>query len=322
MAEIGPAGEIRIGLPYAAGTQASCQEMFRDRLYEQRIRITSRLFLAADGRRGTVVTGADSGRRFGPASRWVVDDGPAPGLDAARPLFCFAHAGGGPAFFRQWRARLAPEIAVRRVLLPGRESRLEEPFRHIKDLLAPLCAALEPCLTRPYALFGHSMGAVVAFEVARWFSRSGAGPECLIVSGRRAPALASSRRLSELPDDEFVTEVGRLNGIPPEVLGEPELLEMLLPTLRADFELAETYRPLPGSRLECPVAAYLSTGDPEVDYDGVLRWREVTSGEFSVRIFPGDHFYLRAGRPDVLEAVRDDLRPERRARVIQPTAVS
>lgn len=268
------------------------------------------------------MTRADSSRRFGPASRWVADDRPAEGLDAARQLFCFAHAGGGPAFFRQWRAELAPDIAVRRVLLPGRETWLEEPFRHIKDLLAPLCAALEPSVARPYALFGHSLGAVVAFEVARWFSRSGAGPECLIVSGRRAPALASSRRrLSELPDDEFVTEVGRLNGIPPEVLGEPELLEMLLPTLRADFELAETYKPLPGSRLECPVVAYLSTDDPVVDYDGVLRWREVTTGEFSLRIFRGDHFYLRAGWPDVLEAVRDDLRPERRARVIQPTAV-
>jgi len=257
---------------------------------------------------GPGVTRAGSSHRFCPARRWVTDDGPAEGLDAARQLFCFAHAGGGPAFFRQWRAWLAPEIAVRRVLLPGRESRLEAPFRHITDLLPPLCAALEPCLARPYALFGHSMGAVVAFEVARWFSRSGAGPECLIVSGRRAPALASARRLSKLPADEFVKEVGRLNGIPPEVLGEPELLELLLPTLRADFELAETYRPLPGSRLECPVVGYLSTDDPEVDYDGVLRWSEVTTGEFSVRIFRGDHFYLRAGRPDVLNAVRDDLR--------------
>jgi medium-chain acyl-[acyl-carrier-protein] hydrolase len=160
------------------------------------------------------------------------------------------------------------------------------------------------------------MGAVVAFEVARWFScPSRPGPSCLIVSGRRAPGLASgSRRLSELPDEEFVAEVGRLNGIPPEVLSDPELLEMVLPALRADFELAETYRPLPGGLLDCPVVAYLPAHDPEVDYAGVLRWREVTTGEFSIRVFRGDHFYLKGGRPDVLGAVRDDLRPERAPR--------
>jgi surfactin synthase thioesterase subunit len=259
----------------------------------------------------------------GPSVRWVVDDGSVEGIDASRHLFCFAHAGGGPSFFRPWRAPLAPEIAVRRVLLPGREWRLEEPpFRHITELLGPLCAALEPHLDQPYAVFGHSMGAVVAFEVARWFSRSSAaGPRCLIVSGRRAPGLPPGRRLSELPDDEFVAEVGRLNGIPPEILDEPELLEMMLPALRADYELTETYQPLPGGLLNCPVVAYLGTDDPEVDYDAMLRWREVTTGEFSVRLFRGDHFYLKGGRPDVLEAVRDDLRPERWARVTQPAAV-
>jgi surfactin synthase thioesterase subunit len=263
--------------------------------------------------------GMENGR-FGLTTRWVVDEGPAESSGARRQLFCFAHAGGGPAFFRPWRAALAPEIAVRRVLLPGREWRLEEPaFRHITELVGPLCAALEPYLDQPYALFGHSMGAVVAFEVARWFSRSSRRhPTCLIVSGRR---LASgSRRLSELPDDQFVAEVGRLNGIPPEVLSEPGLLEMVLPALRADFELAETYRPLPGGPLDCPVVAYLATDDPETDYAGVLRWREVTTGEFAIRVFRGDHFYLKGGRPDVLEAVRDDLRPERLARAVRPAA--
>jgi medium-chain acyl-[acyl-carrier-protein] hydrolase len=102
--------------------------------------------------------------------------------------------------------------------------------------------------------------------------------------------------------------VARLNGIPPEVLNEPELLSMLLPTLRADFELAETYQPLPGGRLGCPVVAYMSTSDPEVDYDEVLGWREVTTGEFTMRVFRGDHFYLKGGRPDVLNAVGEDLR--------------
>jgi surfactin synthase thioesterase subunit len=250
----------------------------------------------------------DSRRRS--ASRWVVDDGL---VGAARQLFCFPHAGGGPSFFRLWRASLEPEIAVRRVQLPGREERLEDPpFRRVAELVEPLCTALEPCLDQPYALFGHSMGAVIAYEVARWFSGpSKAAPSRLIVSGRRAPGLASGRRpLTALADGEFIAEVGRLNGIPPEVLGEPELLDMLLPALRADFELAETYQPLAGDRLSCPVVAYLSKDDPETDYEGVLRWREVTTGEFSMRVFRGDHFYLKAGRADVLNAVRQDLTRE------------
>jgi medium-chain acyl-[acyl-carrier-protein] hydrolase len=241
----------------------------------------------------------------------VVNDERAGDSGAARQLFCFPHAGGGPSFYRPWCAALQPEIAVRRVLLPGRELRLEEtPFRHITDLVEPLCAALEPYLDRPYALFGHSMGAVVAYEVARRFSSAGsASPSCLIVSGRRAPGLAGNHRpLSGLPDREFVAEVARLNGIPPEVLGEPELLTMLLPALRADYELAETYQPLPGDRLDCPVIAYLSTSDPETTYEEVLCWREVTTAEFTMRVFRGDHFYLKGGRPDVLNAMREDLR--------------
>jgi surfactin synthase thioesterase subunit len=251
------------------------------------------------------------GSHLGATGRWVADDERNEDSGAACQLFCFAHAGGGPSFFRSWRAALAPEAAVRPIMLPGRESRLDEPpFRRISGLVESLCEALEPCLEQPYAFFGHSLGAVVAYEVARRLSvPSRLGPSCLIVSGRRAPGLPSDqRRLSELPDDEFLTDVAQLNGIPPEILSEPDLLNMLLPVLRADYELAETYQPLPGDRLDCPVTAYLSTSDPEADYASVLAWREVTTGQFSMRVFRGDHFYLKGDRPDVLHAVREDLR--------------
>lgn len=245
-----------------------------------------------------------------PASRWIANEGHAEDFGASWRLFCFPHAGGGPSFYRLWGAFLQPEIAVRRVLLPGREGRLEEPpFRDIADLVDPLCAGLEPHLAQPYALFGHSMGAVVAYEVARRFSATGTGgPACLIVSGRRAPGLpGNDRRLSALPDDEFISEVARLNGISPEVLHEPELLSMMLPTLRSDYKLAETYEPLPGERLNCPVVAYLSTSDPDVKHADMQAWRNVTTGEFSMRVFSGDHFYLKGGRPDILKAIREDL---------------
>lgn len=253
------------------------------------------------------------------SSRWVVggrhaEDSHTAQLaahQATTQLFCFAHAGGGASFFRSWGASLAPDIAVRPVLLPGRESRLDEPpFRHIADLVEPLCSALAPYLDRPYALFGHSLGALVAYEVARRLSgSSGVGPSCLVVSGRRAPQLpAKHEMISGLPDDEFLDEVRRLNGIPAEIRDEPELQAVIMPALRADYELAETYQPLPGGGLDCPVVAYLSTSDPEVDYADVLDWRQVTTGEFTVRVFRGDHFYLKGGRDDVLNAIRDDLR--------------
>jgi surfactin synthase thioesterase subunit len=245
-----------------------------------------------------------------PAGRWVVDDGRAEDCGSPSRVFCFAHAGGGPSFYRPWGAFLRPEIAVRRVLLPGRESRLEEPpFRHIADLVDPLCSALEPQLNRPYALFGHSMGAVIAYEVARRLSARGtAGPRCLIVSGRKAPGLPANRPLlSALPDDEFVRAVARLGGMPPEVLNEPDLVATVLPALRADYELAETYEPLPGGLLDCPVIGYLGTCDPEVEYTQMLDWQRATTGEFTMRAFRGGHFYLRGARPDVLHAVREDL---------------
>jgi surfactin synthase thioesterase subunit len=123
------------------------------------------------------------------------------------------------------------------------------------------------------------------------------------------PRLLGDRRLfAALPDDEFIVEVGRLNGMPPEVLAEPDLVSMLLPALRADFELAETYRPLPGRRLSCPIAAYMGTTDPEIDHAGLMAWQDETAGEFTKRVFPGDHFYLKTDRASVLTAVRQDVR--------------
>lgn len=236
--------------------------------------------------------------------RWIAGGGrdAAPGAELS--LFCFAHAGGGAAFFRPWKAVLGPDVGVHPVLLPGRESRLRElPYRRIEQLIDPLCAALEPHLDRPYAFFGHSLGSLLAYEVARRFD-----PVCLLVSGRRAAHLPAGRPLfSTLPDEEFLTMVDRLNGTPPEVMDQPELLRMLLPAMRSDFELNEIYQHLPGPRLTCPVAAYMGADDPEVTPAELLRWSELTSATFTLRIFSGDHFYLRDGRRDVLDAVRRDL---------------
>src|SRR6185436_17728052 len=209
-------------------------------------------------------------------SAWIVGGR---ALDAPERLFCFPHAGGGPAFFRSWAAAFAPDIEVLAIQLPGREARFDEPpYRRMEALLDPLCAALEPYLDRPYSFFGHSMGSLLAFEAARRFSTGASrGPSCLVVSGRRGPRIPSRRPvLFGLPDDEFLAEVVRLGGMPREIMAEPDLIDLLLPVLRADYELSETYRPLPGERLTCPVAAYMGAADPEVDHDGLRGWRQET----------------------------------------------
>ena len=225
-------------------------------------------------------------------------------------LFCFAHAGGGTALFHPWRAALAPDLDVCPVILPGRESRLREPpARRVGQVVAPIVQALTPLADRPYAFFGHSMGAVLAFEVASRFAATHQrAPSALIVSGRRAPHLPARRAgYAQLPDAAFLQAVAGLNGIPDAVLGQRELLDLLLPVLRADFELVESYRPLGAAALSVPITALIADRDPEVDRDEAREWARWTRGGFTLREFEGDHFYLADGRPDVVAAVRDQL---------------
>jgi medium-chain acyl-[acyl-carrier-protein] hydrolase len=245
-------------------------------------------------------------RRAARAPGWLAGDAAAD--TASIRLFCFAHVGGGPAFFRPWRSALAPEIDVQRILLPGRESRnREEPCRRLEQFLDPLCAALVPLLDRPYALFGHSLGSIVAFEVARRLSE-GQRPLCLVVSGRRAPRVAPGRRkFTTMGDDEFFAALGGLGGTPAVVLDQPELRRILLPTLRADFELNESYRPAPGPVLRCPLIAYMGEADPEVDRHELAAWHQETTRDFTMRVFPGGHFYPQDGLANVLDALSRDL---------------
>ncbi|RCG27072.1 thioesterase [Sphaerisporangium album] len=250
------------------------------------------------------------------AKAWIAGEGPR--ADAEVRLFCFAHAGGGAALFRRWDEHLAPSVDVCPVVLPGRESRLREAAYDSMDrLVGPLSDALRPYTDRPYALFGHSMGAAVAWEVARRLARDPAGvrlggsarePVVLFVSGRRAPHLPTSRRrFCDLSEDALLAELGKLNGTPAEVMDQRNLLDVFLPTLRADFTLNERYAPLPGPRLTCPVSALLGDADPEVDPDEIAAWRDATDGGFTQRVFAGDHFYLKGPRPEVLDALQEDL---------------
>lgn len=236
------------------------------------------------------------------------------GLNDPAPvrLFCFAHAGGGGAFFWPWRELLAPHVAVVPVILPGREGRAREaPYRRMADLVDPLVTALIPHLDRPFAFFGHSLGAAVAFAAAHRLGEEHA-PRRLFVSGRRPPALPGRRPdLHRLPHDRFVEAVAGMGGTPREVLLNRDLLDVFLPRLRADFELNETYRPPPGMRVPCAVSAFTGDSDPEVDTVEMAAWQSVTDGEFVLRVFRGGHFYLVDAAAALSRVILSELPAER-----------
>jgi medium-chain acyl-[acyl-carrier-protein] hydrolase len=211
-------------------------------------------------------------------------------------LFCFPHAGGGASFFADWPRQLPPEIQVLAVQLPGREERLSEPpFTRLQPLLGALITALRPHLVPPYAFFGHSMGTLLAFEVARQLREQGDHlPTHLIVSGRGAAGHArAGTPLSTLSDPELIAQLRQYQGTPAQVLDNPDFLKVLLPVLRADSLVCDTYRYESGEPLDCPVTAFGGDADPEATPEDLHSWKDLTSCDFAVRLFPGDHFYLK-----------------------------
>ncbi len=225
-------------------------------------------------------------------------------------LFCFPHAGGGAAVFRGWEEGLPPEILVCPARLPGRESRRQEtPIDRMDQLIDALARAIEPLLDRPFAFFGHSMGAAVAFELARCLRRDDKPlPVCLFVSGARAPQF----RLGHVPppepsEREFLEQLRRLEGVPKEILDHEELLKLILPALKADAALYRNYAYLPEPPLPCPIHAYGGEQDPNVHREHLEAWREQTTAGFRLRMFPGGHFFMESDRSRLLAALSEQV---------------
>jgi len=237
------------------------------------------------------------------AVRWRPDD------SASARLFCVPHSGGGAATYRRWADWLAPEIELVAIRLPGRESRFREPPYHsAHDAVPDLVTAVKPLLDRPHAWFGHSMGALVAYEACRALD-----PELvtrLIVAGRPAPHLADDGPpLHDAPAPQFLAGLHQLNGTPAELQRNERALEAFLPTLRADFAVVETYRPRPGPPLACPVSAFGGTSDPVASREQLAGWQQYTTAGCTVRIFPGAHFFVHEHPDLVLPALASELAP-------------
>ncbi|MGK8522862.1 thioesterase II family protein [Nocardia asteroides] len=243
--------------------------------------------------------------------------------DARARLICLPHAGGAASFFVPMARALAPGIEVLAVQPPGRQDRRREPFLETIPALAD--AVTERLLRRtdlPTALFGHSMGAMVAFEVARRLVEQGNRPLTLFVSGRVAPSTYREERTHLLGDRELVEHFRSLSGTDGRVLADAEMVAAILPVARADYRAIADYRYVPGPPLPVPMHAFVGDSDAHVSADQAREWSEHTAAGFTLRVFPGGHFYLEQQAAAVTGAIADTVSAELRARERCPNATS
>ena len=234
------------------------------------------------------------------------------GADSRMRLFCIPYAGGGPSAFFKWIKAFPPHIAVCPVLLPGRETAINQPpIADMDRLLGALADALAPALDRPYAFLGYSLGAKLAYGLTHRLTRSGYRPPLLLtVAANRAPGCAPHRPGAHLlPDAEFIAYLRELGGTPAEVLSNRALLDLMLPVLRADFALVE--HPMPHDPVTCPIVACGGTADPVASPRALFGWSRFTRSRFTLRAFPGGHFFLREQMQGLITSVIGDLEAAR-----------
>ncbi|MFF9898010.1 thioesterase II family protein [Streptomyces longispororuber] len=240
------------------------------------------------------------------ADLWLRSYHPAP--DAARRLVCFPHAGGSASFYFPVSAALSPVADVVALQYPGRQDRhTEKGVETVAELADRITDALRGHTDLPLTFFGHSMGAVLAFEVARRLERGGQAPAHVFASGRRAPSRYRSENVHQRDDDGVIAEMRKLSGTDPRILGDDEVLRMVLPAIRSDYTAIETYRAEPGAQIGSPITVLVGDDDPRTTLDEARAWEPHTLGAFDMKVFPGGHFYLTDHAQDVIAVLKEHL---------------
>ena len=236
---------------------------------------------------------------------------PKPNPQASLRLFCFPYAGGSSLIFRTWASSLPKNIEICPVELPGRGTQMKLPYlMRMEALVEAIAPIILPYLDKPFAFFGHSMGGLLSFELARHLRKEyGKKPVQLFVSASRAPQIPSSKApIHALPETEFKQELRRLNGTPGSVLENTELMEILIPILRADFAVLETYVYTQEPPLECPITTFGGLEDQEVTLQELEGWTSQTKSTFKLQMFSGDHFFIHSTQSLLLENLTKSLK--------------
>jgi len=225
-------------------------------------------------------------------------------------LICFPFAGGSASYFHNWQAILPDQIELLAIELPGRASRIREPFiKNGKELIDQLEKLDDLYQDKPFAFFGHSMGAYIAFELARRLEKKNRVPPIhLFLSGRQAPQIKSKKKiLHELPENEFIKEIASLNGMPREVLDNAELMELVSPVLREDCKLLETWSYIDSEKLNVKMTVMYGDQDSSTNNKTVKEWASLSSGKVDSIKFAGDHFFINTKKHAVVEAIKARL---------------
>ncbi len=227
-----------------------------------------------------------------------------PNFEADLRLFCFPYAGASSLIFRTWSQHLPKSIEVFPVELPGRGTQMKlPPFHKLEPLVETIVDSIEPYLDKPFAFFGHSMGGLLSFEVTRALRRKyGISPVQLFISARRAPQIPHPYPpIHNLPDAEFIEKLRLLQGTPEAILENAELMKIILPNIRADFAVLETYIYKHEPPLNCPISVLGGLKDEEASLNEIIAWREMTNAKFSLKTFPQDHFFIHSAQANLLE---------------------
>ncbi|MEU1817211.1 alpha/beta fold hydrolase [Streptomyces roseifaciens] len=231
-----------------------------------------------------------------------------PAQDAPVRLVCLPHAGGAASYFFPVSKALSPAVDVLAVQYPGRQDRRTDPcVDNLAELADLTTEALLPWTDRPLALFGHSMGATLAYEVALRLEERGIKPTVLFASGRRAPSRHREETVHQRDDQGLIEELRALSGTDTQMLDDKEVLQMVLPALRADYRAIETHHARPGLRVNCPVHALTGDDDPKATVDEVQDWEHHTTASFAISVFPGGHFYLNDHAQEIVGVISDAI---------------